>query len=51
MLSHTGFLVGEGGFTPSGHKLRLPPPEYRYQKRDVIVDDVSFLVGEGGFGA
>lgn len=51
MLSHTGFLVGEGGFTPLGHKLRIHHPECRYQKRDVINDDVSFLVGEGGFEA
>ena len=28
---------------------RIHHPKCRYQKRDVIYDDVSFLVGEGGF--
>lgn len=30
---------------------RIHHPKCRYQKRDVIYDDVSFLVGEGGFEA
>ena len=42
------FLVGDGGFTPAGHKLRLhlSPPK-KYPRRSD--DRREYLVGDGGF--
>ncbi len=42
------YLVGDGGFTPAGHKprLHLSPPNKKYQPPD---GDRYFLVGDGGF--
>ena len=42
------FLVGDGGFTPAGHKprLHLSPPNKKYQPPN---GDRYFLVGDGGF--
>ena len=47
-LAYAGrFLVGDGGFTPSGHKLRLHLPTNKNTDRP---DGQSvFLVGDGGF--
>ena len=42
------FLVGDGGFTPAGHKLRLhrsPPKKYPRRSNDRR----EYLVGDGGF--
>ena len=42
------FLLGDGGFTPAGHKLRLhrSPPK-KYPRRSD--DRREYLVGDGGF--
>ena len=47
-LAYAGrFLVGDGGFTPSGHKLRLHPPTNK--NTDHPDGQSVFLVGDGGF--
>ena len=46
--AQSAFLVGDGGFTPAGHKLRLhlsPPKKYPRRSNDRR----EYLVGDGGF--